>query len=347
MTHRFQTADLLKGIAILLMVQVHIIELFATESVYNSTGGKLVLFLGGPPVAPVFMILFGYFIAQSRQSAGQLMLRGAGIFALGMGLNLALNFNLILSVTNGSIEQDIWPYIFGVDILQFAGISLIIITIIKGIEKNGILLLTLCILSALAGQHLAGRTPESTALQYISAFFYGSTKWSYFPLFPWLAYPLAGMIFYKLQTQYNLKIRNTYTKMIAYLLSATVLAFTIGNAVSVSSDLPAYYHHGILFFIWVILFVSLYALCLDRVNAFAGNTPALRYIKWLGQHVTLIYAIQWILIGNTATEIYKTVSSPLYLAGCLLAVLLVSSSVAYGTLRMQQYFKKGPAREIT
>jgi uncharacterized membrane protein len=338
MSHRLQTADLLKGLAILLMVQVHIVELFAAEPVYNSSAGKLLLFLGGPPVAPVFMILFGYFIAQSHQSAGQLMLRGAKIFALGMLLNLALNFNLILSVMSGKIEQDIWPYVFGVDILQFAGISLVIIAMIKGIAKNVVLLGSVCILSVLAGQYLAGCSPESTTLQYVSAFFYGSTKWSYFPLLPWLAYPLAGMLFYRMQVQYDLKFLGTKTKVILSLVLAIVLTFTIKNAISIASYLPAYYHHGLLFFIWVVLFVAFYALCLNELNTFMGNTMVMRYIKWLGRNVTLIYVIQWILIGNTATEIYKTVFSPLSLVGWFIAVLLISSGMAFAILKLYRHF---------
>ena len=57
---RIKTADLLKGIAAILMIQVHIIELFATNDISESTAGKFLLFLGGPAVAPVFIILLGY-----------------------------------------------------------------------------------------------------------------------------------------------------------------------------------------------------------------------------------------------------------------------------------------------
>ena len=67
MANRTQTADLLKGIAVILMIQVHIIELFANHTIFNSDYGKLLLFLGGPLVAPIFSILFGYFIASSKK----------------------------------------------------------------------------------------------------------------------------------------------------------------------------------------------------------------------------------------------------------------------------------------
>ena len=76
---RIKTADLLKGIAAILMIQVHIIELFATNDISESTAGKFLLFLGGPAVAPVFIILLGYFIVESKiyQSIGN---TGAEIF---------------------------------------------------------------------------------------------------------------------------------------------------------------------------------------------------------------------------------------------------------------------------
>ena len=62
---RNQTADLLKGIAVLLMIQVHVIELFSTDAINSSRIGHILLFLGGPPVAPVFAVIFGYYILRN------------------------------------------------------------------------------------------------------------------------------------------------------------------------------------------------------------------------------------------------------------------------------------------
>ncbi len=54
MPTRTQTFDLLKGVAVLLMIQVHIIELFADNVISTSQVGKVLMYLGGAPVAPVF-----------------------------------------------------------------------------------------------------------------------------------------------------------------------------------------------------------------------------------------------------------------------------------------------------
>jgi uncharacterized membrane protein len=149
MKYRVHTADVLKGFAVLLMIQIHIIELFANDGVYHSALGSALLFLGGPPVAPVFMTIFGYFIFSSKKTTLQLVLRGASIFGVGMLLNLALNFNLIISVYQEKLQVNIWPYIFGVDILQFAGLSLIFISLLKNvIQKYSVLVFVIILLSA-------------------------------------------------------------------------------------------------------------------------------------------------------------------------------------------------------
>lgn len=65
-------ADLLKGTAVVLMIQVHIVELFAQPSVLENWIGRASLFLGGPPVAPVLIAVMGYFAGRpckSRRSA--------------------------------------------------------------------------------------------------------------------------------------------------------------------------------------------------------------------------------------------------------------------------------------
>ena len=87
--------------------------------------------------------------------------------------------------------------------------------------------------------------------------------------------------------------------------------------------------------------------CVERsLNGKALNTEShemkaiIAYIKWLGKNVTLIYIIQWIIIGNIATEIYKSVSNPLYLVLSFIGITTISSGVGYLILKVQESFKK-------
>ncbi len=342
MQNRAQTIDLLKGIAVLLMIQVHIVELFSNHAFNNSITGKLLMFAGGPPVAPVFVLLMGYFLAASKKTTVGLIKRGVKVFCLGMLLNIALNFNLILSVGNGTLNIELLPYIFGIDILQFAGLAIVVIALLKNFLHNSLILIfTLIIISASLGNLFLEITPQNDILKYISALFYGSVHWSYFPLLPWLSYPLAGFAFYQIQQKYTFEWqKKTITKLIAPVLFICLLFFTGKYAVDTSAELPLYYHHALPFFLWVIAFICFYAYFINGMNNLLGNSFLMKYLKWIGKNVTLIYIIQWIIIGNVATELYKTISSPSTLFFSFFAVLALTSLLAYSLLSLRKKISK-------
>jgi hypothetical protein len=61
-----------------------------------------------------------------------------------------------------------------------------------------------------------------------------------------------------------------------------------------------------LFFLWVseflVVWIGLHRLCEEHFGAAAP----LRWLKYLGRNVTLCYVIQWLLIGNIATTLYRS-----------------------------------------
>lgn len=346
MTARAQALDLLKGIAVVFMIQVHIIELIATPNISASFIGKGLLFLGGPPVAPVFSLILGYFIAASKRTTKQLVARGLKVFFLGMTLNVALNLNLIISVYKGIFQIDLLPYIFGVDVLQFAGIAIIVSALLKKyIERSLTSLIILVYATVILSDLLTNYIPENLILKYISGFVYGSNSWSYFPLFPWLAYPLVGFLFYRVKQDLNISLLNTLkTKVVFSVLFVAFLVITISYAVSVSSDLQAYYHHGSVFFCWVIVFLTGYGFFIHELERSISSNFLLKYFKWLGRNVTLIYVIQWVIIGNVATEVYKTISSPLYIVMTVVIVLIAASAIGYLSLLIKNQFFKNPGK---
>ncbi len=133
---RSSTADLLKGTAVVLMIQVHLMELFAQPGVLAGWAGRISLFLGGPPVAPVFLLVMGYFVATSRRSAGRLVWRGIKLIVLGALLNFGLNAHLLVKIRLGAIPLDPWPYILGVDILFLAGASTVMLAMLRPVLRR-------------------------------------------------------------------------------------------------------------------------------------------------------------------------------------------------------------------
>lgn len=340
MLQRSYTADLLKGIAVILMIQVHIVELFATPEIFESQFGKVLLFLGGPLCAPIFMVVFGYYIASSQKSTKQLLFRGVQIFLAGMLLNLALNANLFWHVYMDKMKVDILPYTFGVDILQLAGISIISIAFLRKLLNSSLIItLGLSFLSAYLGNSLISfaQLGAGEPIQYILSYFSGITHWSYFPLFPWFAYPLLGYAYFQFNNRFDVqKMLKPSVTIILGVLYIAFLALSLNYAIKFSSNLQEYYHHGILFFVWTVMFLIMYSLTLHEIAHIKTDNLLSRYIRWLGEKVTSIYVIQWIIIGNTATLIYRSIDSLILLSLSFIGVLLLSSLLTWGVQKIKK-----------
>lgn len=335
--NRDPVGDLSKGFAVIVMIQVHILELFIVDTFFGSLPGKIFLFLGGPPAAPVFMSVMGYYLAKSNKTQSQLLIRGILLFFGGLLLNIGLNLNLLMSIAKGEINLNPYNYIFGADILLLAGLSVIIISFVKRFCKTMIIITFLTFSIPILAQILPEvYLPVNGFPQYIVAFFWGNYDWSYFPIFPWLAYPFLGYIFYLFSSKYNLQFQSKFVKYLALAALFFVLVITFEYALNIASDLKSYYHHDILFFIWVTLFLVFFLWIIIKIDKYFGGGFILLYIKWLGKNVTGIYVFQWLLIGNIATEIYKTQNEEYFLFW-FLGILLTSSLLVFGWEKLRKF----------
>jgi uncharacterized membrane protein len=324
------TPDVLKGIAVVLMIQVHLTENMAAPSFVESVAGRTSLFLGGPPAAPVFMAIMGYFLARPERPASYFWRRGFFLFAGGMLLNVGLNFHLLIEIYSGRMEVNPLRYVFGVDILHLAGLSVIAIGFVrKALKENWYAYFLLGVVISAAGEYLPSLAESNTpVLWYLNAFFWGEYSWSYFPLFPWLAYPLIGFgsrLFCSEETGNKIAKNRMWILTIA---GAAVLA-SGEYGLSVSTDLAAYYHHGLLFAGWTAMFLTAWVAACSFLTTRWGKAPVVRYLSWMGENVTVVFVFQWLLIGNIGTAVYQTVEGrelPIWFAGVLLATVLLTKS---------------------
>ena len=307
-------ADLLKGTAVVLMIQVHLMELFAQPAVLASWPGKISLLLGGPPAAPVFLLIMGYYTAASARSMGGLMFRGLKLLALGVLLNLGLNAHVLMKIVQGVLLLDPWPFVFGVDVLFVAGMSTMLLALLRPmLRRSALATIGIALLVILLSPSMTRIFTTSGNARWVFAYVAGDYDWSYFPLFPWLAYPLLGFAWYHTPARLAAAsdrgvAAGSWRRLAAtiVILAAIRAAMTWEYAVAVCNDLPRYYHHDFEFFRWVCAFlvawIGLHRLC----EKWFGATTPLRWLKKLGRNVTLCYVIQWLLMGNIATTLYKS-----------------------------------------
>ena len=304
--------DLLKGLAVLSMIQVHIMELFVRQDIFEGPLGSLSLFVGGPPAAPIFLIVMGYFLALKKRQFLYFIKRGMLLILWGLLLNIGLNFQLFVKIYQGFCELNPLDYLLGVDIFFLAGMSIILIGVLKSLFRDkGYLYFFLALAIVFVTPKLPGFSDDSW-LKYIEAFLWGKQSWSYFPLFPWLAYPLTGFAYVYIEKMI-FKDGLTYQNKLSIALPAgAVVFFTFSYGMEIASDLEQYYHHSYLYFGWTILFVSFWAVVLSFIEENSGRSKVVMYFKWVGKTVTSHYVIQWLIIGNIATAIYKTQGLGLY-----------------------------------
>lgn len=313
--HRNLTADLLKGIAVVLMIQVHLMELFASRDLYDGSIGKLSLFLGGIPAAPIFMVVMGYFIGRSKKGLMDSLMRGLKLILLGFALNIGLNLHLLIKIGYGIFDLDPLPYLFGVDILFLAGLGIMALSVLKNTLHGKPIVPALTILVLMGIQLLLNS--QNIQGNYFTAFFYGEGMWwSYFPFIPWFVYPLLGMLYFTMENSIAVLIQK-YRWYILILTGISVLLF-FGYGLGVSSQLEEYYHHDYLFFFYALLFIVFWSLSFQTIleafpNKFFG------FLAWIGRNVTAAYVIQWLIIGNLATALYKTQT---FLQLCLWFILI-------------------------
>lgn len=332
---RLPLPDLLKGFAVFLIIPVHILETFIDFPGRESVFGKILYFLGGPVAVPVFMMVMGYFIAQSTKNSNQLVARGIKILFLGFLLNIGLNFHLLLNILFKAWRINPWEYTFGVDIFYFSGLAIIFLAFVKQIKsRHEWILLPLVLLIALSTSPM-NRFMMSTERNYLFPFIAGTYYWSYFPLFPWMVYPLLGFLIQKKEAFISKLITERRSEIkIACAMVLIVLIVFREFGFTTTINLNKSYHHAFPYFLWALGVIFLWTAFLRQVVIWFNDFPVVVFLRWLGKNITVFYIIQWLIIGNIATSVYqtKTLSEyPFWFAG----IFLVTTGL---TFLVEKYF---------
>lgn len=316
------TADLIKGIAVVLMFAVHLSELIAESSFYTSQAVTQTLFVLRPRGAPLFMAVMGYFIGGRKRPLSTGIKRGLALILSGILLNISLNASLLYKIVAGESFLNPWHFILGADILPLAGLSVMVIALFRHYAKDNLWLgAAVLMLVVLINELLPrGVQYESEVFRYFMVFIFSNDYWSYFPLFPWLVYPFAGYLFRIAEPR--LQISPLMIKLLPFLLPLLFLAGA-GLVYNDIAQLKLWYHHRWNVVIWNFLFFAGYIPLIHLIAAFFKENGLLLWISWLGKYVTVAYVVQWIIIGNAGTYFYKSVPAEwlvLWFAGVSLAV---------------------------
>ena len=264
-----------------------------TEACLKGFLGLAFLAAGTAPAAPVFLFLLGVFSGDPAKPWTATVVRGLKLIALGYVLN-ALRFGGPILLGSGFNLQAAGPmltaYLAEVDILQVAGLSMILLATVSRLPARpwvlGGLVLGIPVVSPwLWG--LGGNHPVWNLL-------WGTNEQTSFPFFPWVLYPLLGA-----WARDRLLSPGGWARP-AVLVPALV-AVVLGAEALLAEILPVgdYFRSGIGLHLVIGGFVVLWLgawIKLGTWSWWSESRPA-RFLEFASRQVTAIYVVQWVLFG--------------------------------------------------
>jgi len=296
-SQRIEYIDFVRGLAILFMIQQHAMIFYAVDGGEKSLLGGIVLLLGTAPAAPVFMIIMGIFFMKAKNE-GILygLIRGIKLFALGYVLKF---FRFFIPLTIGTSVGINFPspiradtLLYSVDILQMAGLSLIIMALIRNFLPFKQLWVVIVILIAFFSPLIWGLFPSYP----IVSLLWGEQPFVFFPLFPWMIYPIIGMYLHVVIFDGKNEFNFFYLFRIGVLLilAGIILWTSIANEIFVEGD---YHRSGPAVHMVIIGFVFIWLFFCKSVFGKLRIDPLKKILFFWSKNVTIIYCIQWILYG--------------------------------------------------
>jgi hypothetical protein len=201
---RLLSLDLARGFTVLFIPTVHCVMLYSTPAVHQSSLGFVLSFIAEWPGAQVFMFLMGMSFSFSMKPVKHHVKKAVVLLLLGYLLN-ALKFlvPLWLGVFPESLVQDLHFYhgrplalnlfLIG-DIFHFAAIALLIMALLKRSTYWMVWALAIVFILTVTGPLLWDLHHSYFLVDHFLHLVGGRPDDCFFPLVPWIIYPLVGML---------------------------------------------------------------------------------------------------------------------------------------------------------
>lgn len=294
---RIKSLDLARGLAVFFMILVHVLENYGRDDVYDNVIGRIVEFFGGAPAAPVFMFIMGFFLVYpSDRDLKPGIIRGLKIMALGYLLSF-LRYSLpeSLGITDYGGEFNFFSFVWEVDILQFAGIAMILLAVIRRYIPWPRTWILLAVLVTVTSPLLWGISSGTPVIDWFLDLLWGNYEEVWFPIFPWLAFPLFGMAFrHYCESDDGKLIMDRRIPILGFLVLAAGIVITCTNIEFHYGD---YYRSGPGAILWMSGFVVVWIFLCEKAVEKIPDNEVFHLLYYWSKHITVVYFAQWMIIG--------------------------------------------------
>lgn len=199
---RYIFVDLLRGLALLVMIEVHVFNAFLDPSIKAQSWFSVLNYINGL-VAPSFLFVSGFAFILSTNTNERIKLfspavskrltRIGLIFLVGYSLHLPrYSFSQMMKVS----EAEILTF-YNVDVLQCIATGLLLLLLMKVVTSNEKQFNSVLLASTIA---VIGLAPFAWQYDFTNVFpvwfanYFNQKNGSLFPLFPWLGFMFTGAI---------------------------------------------------------------------------------------------------------------------------------------------------------
>lgn len=326
--------DIAKAFAIIVMVIAHSVMMF-----YVGSSNAMDFFysvISGVYCAPVFMVCMGISIVYSRNNAYKdLFKRGIKILSIALVLELLRNVlpQLIRFYLFATPSWQIaLSYFTCVDILAFASMAFILMSLFKRLNLSSIKIFIISIVMVLFASYFSDNVViNNMVLAQILNYFIRINPYSSFPLFTWFIFPAFGVMF----GEYILHCKNKdkfYMIITPLTFIPATIYFVLGYFYKFGATGDKYYDMRVLdALISCVLVVGIIGVCYF-IKKYLSN------VKWhittnISGNVTAIYCIHWVIISLIYNySVIKHISIelseiPVIILGLL--IIIISSFISY------------------
>lgn len=301
---RYLFLDLAKGFTVLFIPFIHAVMLYSDPAVLQTWLGSILRFIAEWPGAELLMFVMGMSFSYSKKTSIQQAKRACLVFITGYTLNFfkfvlpnevhlqPASFAYDLSFSHsGPVELRM--FLIG-DILQFAGISLLFLALIKRSRYSIVLALLLSFVVVVASPLFWDLHHSNLIIDEFLHLLGGQPSDAFFPCSPWIVYPLLG---FGLGSYFQLP----HASLRAVFISGLFLCAAGYSMQFLPYSFPetlfwrTYPDKTIMHIGFVLIWLSAWIWIEPYAEALRNDFPV-RLLSFCGKNITVIYLLQWVVL---------------------------------------------------